>query len=60
MIGSMLAKFDIWQCMVWIRRTEHVKVSAGWVWTEGVRVYSIPLHEQTGQPTVSLRHTGEE
>jgi len=29
MIGSMLAKFDIWQSMAWIRRTEHVKVSAG-------------------------------
>jgi hypothetical protein len=29
MIGSMLAEFDIWQSMAWIRRTEHVKVSAG-------------------------------
>lgn len=53
MIGSMLAKFDISQSMAWIRRT----ISAGWIWTEGVRVYSIPLHEQTGQHTVSLRQT---
>jgi len=29
MTGSMLAKFDIWQSMAWIRRTEHVNVSAG-------------------------------
>jgi hypothetical protein len=57
MIGSMLAEFDIWQSMAWIRRTEHVKVSAGWIWTEGVRVYSITLHEQIGQPTGSLGQT---
>jgi hypothetical protein len=28
MIGSMVAKFDIWQSMAWFRRIEHVKVSA--------------------------------
>jgi hypothetical protein len=54
MIGSMLAKFDIWQSMAWIRRIEQVKVSAGWVWTEGLRVYCIQLHQQTGQPIVSV------
>jgi hypothetical protein len=41
--------------MAWISRTEHVKVSEGWLWTEDVRVYSITLHEQTGLPTFSLR-----